>query len=79
MLTYKLYFYWPFLYSQQGGKVFVNYNLGSRDITIGDLNTKVNDGEYHVVRFARSDINSSLQVDDNPTSTEFPLGNIYIG
>ena len=66
------------LYSQNGGKVFVNYNLGSRDITIGDLITKVNDGQYHVVRFARSDINSTLQVDDNPTRTEFPQGNIYI-
>ena len=58
--------------------MFLNYNLGSKDITIGDINTKVNDGQYHVVRFTRSDINSTLQVDDNPTQTRNPQGNILI-
>ena len=52
----------------------MNYNLGSKDITIGDINTKVNDGRYHVVRFTRSDTNSSMQVDDNPVHTKFPQG-----
>ena len=55
----------------------MNYNLGSKDITIGDINTKVNDGYYHVVRFSRSDINSTLQVDDNPTQTRNPQGNTF--
>ena len=54
--------------------MFINYNLGSKDITIGDLQTKVNDGRYHVVRFTRSDTNSSLQVDDNPVQSKFPQG-----
>ena len=57
---------------QNGGKLFLNYNLGSKDITIGDILTKVNDGRYHVVRFTRSDTNSSMQVDDNPIHTKFP-------
>ena len=54
--------------------MFLNYNLGSKDITIGDILTKVNDGRYHVVRFTRSDTNSSMQVDDNPIHTKFPQG-----
>ena len=62
---------------QNGGKLFLNYNLGSKDITIGDILTKVNDGRYHVVRFTRSDTNSSMQVDDNPIHTKFPQG-IYL-
>lgn len=62
---------------QIGGKVFLNYNLGSKDITIGDIATKVNDGRYHVVRFTRSDINSTLQVDDNPAHSKFPTGNLW--
>ena len=53
----------------------MNYNLGSKDITIGDTRTKVNDGQYHVVRFTRSDINSTLQVDDNPIERRNPQGN----
>ena len=59
---------------QNGGKVFVNYNLGSKDITFGDLMTKVNDGRYHTVRFVRSDINATIQVDDKPIQTKFPQG-----
>lgn len=54
--------------------MFLNYNLGSKDITIGDIATKVNDGRYHVVRFSRSDINSTLQVDDNPVHSKYPQG-----
>ena len=63
-----------FFLEQNGGKLFLNYNLGAKDITLGDLNTKVNDGRYHVVRFTRSDTNSSMQVDDNPVHTKFPQG-----
>lgn len=57
-----------------GGKIFLNYNLGSKDITIGDITTKVNDGKYHVVRFTRKGANSTLQIDDNPVQYKFPLG-----
>ena len=63
-----------FFLEQNGGKLFLNYNLGAKDIALGDLNTKVNDGRYHVVRFTRSDTNSSMQVDDNPVHTKFPQG-----
>ena len=57
--------------------MFLNYNLGSKDITIGDIATKVNDGRYHVVRFSRSDINSTLQVDDNPVHSKYPQGKFH--
>ena len=49
--------------------------MGSKDITVGDIATKVNDGKYHVVRFSRSGANSTLQIDDNPPQERFPLGN----
>jgi hypothetical protein len=35
------------------GHVFVAYNPGSHDNVIGEMNAKVNDGRYHVVRFTR--------------------------
>ena len=59
---------------QRAGKVYINYNLGSKDITVGDIATKVNDGKYHVVRFSRSGANSTLQIDDNEPQERFPLG-----
>ena len=43
----------------------VVYNLGQQDIIVKDSSVRVNDGKYHVVRFTRDGINSSLQVDDN--------------
>ena len=63
-----------FLSIQRAGKVYINYNLGSKDITVGDIATKVNDGKYHVVRFSRSGANSTLQIDDNEPQERFPLG-----
>ena len=48
--------------------------MGSKDITVGDIAAKVNDGKYHVVRFSRSGANSTLQIDDNPAQEHFPLG-----
>ena len=48
--------------------------MGSKDITVGDIAAKVNDGKYHVVRFSRSGANSTLQIDDNPPQEHFPLG-----
>jgi neurexin len=38
---------------QVDGHIFVAYNPGSHDNVIGEMNTKVNDGRYHVVRFTR--------------------------
>ena len=58
----------------------VVYNLGQQDIIVKvmimimimmmmiivkDSSVRVNDGKYHVIRFTRDGINSSLQVDDN--------------
>ena len=60
--------------SQVDGHVFVAYNPGSHDNVIGEMNTKVNDGRYHVVRFTRSAANSTLQIDDNQIQTKFPDG-----
>ena len=67
----------PCTYFQRAGKVYINYNLGSKDITVGDIAAKVNDGKYHVVRFSRSGANSTLQIDDNPPQERFPLGENY--
>ena len=36
--------------SQLGGHIFISYNLGTQDITIGDTSQKFNDGNYHVIR-----------------------------
>jgi neurexin len=55
----------------------MNYNLGSKDITVGDLTAKVNDGKYHVVRFSRAGANSTLQIDDNSPQSKFPLGKCF--
>lgn len=47
----------------------VTYNLGQQDIVIRDTSSKVNDGKYHVVRFSRTGVNSTLQVDDNQVNS----------
>ena len=60
---------------QVGGNIFVNYNLGRDDITIGEMNSRVDDGKYHVVRFTRSGANSTLQLDELQVQTKYPLGN----
>ena len=43
----------------------VVYNLGQQDIIVRDTSVRINDGKYHVARFIRTGVNSSLQVDDN--------------
>ena len=60
------------IFPQVSGNVFVSYNLGTQDITVGETNVLVNDGRYHVVRFTRSGPNSTLQVDDNQTQRKHP-------
>ena len=59
---------------QVSGNIFVGYNLGTEDIALGEMNVKLNDGKYHVVRFTRSGANATLQVDDNQIQTKHPGG-----
>lgn len=54
--------------------MFVTYNLGTQDIALGEMNLRVDDGKYHVVRFTRSGANSTLQVDDLQVQTKHPGG-----
>ncbi|XP_016093523.1 neurexin-3b-like [Sinocyclocheilus grahami] len=57
------------------GKVGVTFNIGTVDISVKELNTEVNDGKYHVVRFTRNGGNATLQVDNWPINEHFPSGN----
>uniref|UniRef100_A0A672T2G9 Neurexin-3b-like n=1 Tax=Sinocyclocheilus grahami TaxID=75366 RepID=A0A672T2G9_SINGR len=56
------------------GKVGVTFNIGTVDISVKELNTEVNDGKYHVVRFTRNGGNATLQVDNWPINEHFPSG-----
>ncbi|XP_050994759.1 neurexin 3b isoform X11 [Labeo rohita] len=57
------------------GKVGVTFNIGTVDISVKEMNTEVNDGKYHVVRFTRNGGNATLQVDNWPINEHFPSGN----
>lgn len=46
------------------GNIFMVYNIGSVDLPLGEIGTKVNDNAYHVVRFSRKGGNATLQLDD---------------
>ena len=46
------------------------YNLGQQDLVVREVATKINDGKYHVIRFTRDGVNSTLQVDDNQVSRD---------
>ncbi|XP_074649233.1 neurexin-1-like [Tubulanus polymorphus] len=56
------------------GKIFVTYNMGTNDHPIGDILTNVDDKKYHVIRFTRSGLNATIQVDDLPIHTKHPRG-----
>ncbi|XP_050994760.1 neurexin 3b isoform X12 [Labeo rohita] len=56
------------------GKVGVTFNIGTVDISVKEMNTEVNDGKYHVVRFTRNGGNATLQVDNWPINEHFPSG-----
>ncbi|KAL0121241.1 hypothetical protein PUN28_008721 [Cardiocondyla obscurior] len=56
------------------GNVFAVYNMGTNDHPIGEVGVKVNDNQYHVVRFTRTGPNSTLQVDDYNLQSNHPLG-----
>ncbi len=59
---------------KMSGNVVVSYNLGTEDILLGEPSVRVDDGKYHVVRFTRSEANSTLQVDDNQIRTKYVTG-----
>ena len=61
---------------QVEGNIFMVYNMGTNDHPIGEINVKVNDNQYHVVRFTRSGANSTIQVDDYNVQTNHPAGNL---
>ncbi|XP_070156570.1 neurexin 1 isoform X1 [Polyergus mexicanus] len=56
------------------GNVFAVYNMGTNDHPIGEVGVKVNDNQYHVIRFTRTGSNSTLQVDDYNLQSNHPLG-----
>ncbi|XP_036146252.1 neurexin-1 isoform X5 [Monomorium pharaonis] len=56
------------------GNVFAVYNMGTNDHPIGEVGVKVNDNQYHVVRFTRTGPNSTLQVDDYNLQSNHPAG-----
>ncbi|XP_055525432.1 neurexin-1b isoform X3 [Wyeomyia smithii] len=56
------------------GNVFIVYNVGSHDLPLGEIGVKVNDNNYHIVRFTRSGANATLQIDDYNVQTLFPSG-----
>ncbi|XP_037025622.1 neurexin-1-like, partial [Bradysia coprophila] len=56
------------------GNIFMVYNIGSNDLPLGEIGTKVNDNTYHVVRFQRFGGNATLQLDDYNVQTVHPQG-----
>lgn len=56
------------------GNVFMVYNVGTLDLPLGEIGTKVNDNNYHVVRFSRNGGNATLQIDDYNVQTVYPQG-----
>jgi len=62
------------MFFQIDGNIFVVYNIGTADHPIGELFQKVNDNNYHVLRFQRLGANSTLQLDNFPLQTKIPTG-----
>lgn len=58
------------------GNVFVVYNMGTMDHPVGELFERVNDGQYHIVRFIRSGPNATIQVDNFNEVKKNPLGKL---
>ena len=56
------------------GNVVMVYNLGTENHVIGEMNVKVNDDVYHVVRFTRSEQNSTMQIDNHNKINLMPSG-----
>ena len=63
-----------FFFIQVGGRLYASFNLGMRTIKIGENEVRVNDGSYHVLRFTRNGVNTTLQIDDFPLERVTPEG-----
>lgn len=50
------------------------YNIGSHDLPLGEIGVKVNDNNYHVVKFIRQGPNATLQLDDYNVQVLSPQG-----
>jgi len=61
---------------QVDGSLYVVYNVGLSSQPVGELEFKVNDGKYHVLRFARRGQNASVQLDDRPPHFKHPPGQL---
>ena len=59
--------------------MFVVYDMGITPISIGQTFWKVNDGQYHVIRFRRDEHKAALQVDDTPWQTNDPTRELHQG
>jgi len=64
---------------QVDGSLYVVYNMGLSSQPIGELEYKVNDGKYHVLRFTRRGQNASVQLDDKPPLFKHPPGQFLPG
>lgn len=64
--------YWTSL--QVDGSIFVVYNVGLTDHVVSDPHVKVNDGQYHVIKFVRSGANATLTIDDHTPQSVSPEG-----
>lgn len=53
------------------------FNVGTHDLPLGEIGVKVNDNNYHVVRFTRSGGNATLQIDDYNVQTLHAQGWYY--
>ena len=63
-----------FFFIKVGGRLYASFNLGMRTIKIGENEVRVNDGSYHVLRFTRNGVNTTLQIDDFPLERVTPEG-----
>jgi len=61
---------------QVDGSLYVVYNMGLASQPVGELEHKVNDGRYHVLRFSRRGQNASVQLDDRPPHFKRPPGQL---
>jgi len=61
--------YTPTKQNQVEGNIFAVFNVGTHDFPLGEIGVKVNDNNYHVVRFTRNGGNATLQIDDYNVQT----------
>jgi neurexin len=54
--------------------VRILYNMGSKEQSLGELSRRVNDRQYHVLRFRREGPNATLQIDNWDVIARHPHG-----